>query len=286
MPGHRTGHFYLNPILASLNPIKMKLHYLMILLFAVSVAGCKKKNDKPVIIVTPADFRISGLPGDIKDWNISITSEVKLARLIIKIQPENDFETTYKDTLLYTKNFTYKLQYLIPPSVAGKLLYFSFTAIDEDGNEGLALKQIQVGDELLTEVSGLQFFTRSNPGNNAFDLENLVQTSAFNDSTVRDIEEFTGDSTLQYPVGYWYSPAGGKFVKANTYDYGNATLLSAKNVFDNSIQTDVTDSLVSGDTYIMKLGSMTQNKYVVLKVININDSPGNNFDNYTFNVKK
>lgn len=286
MPGGFLRAFLFEAYLSTTKSLKMKTRIIMLVLLALFTGSCKKKNDKPVVIVTPSDFRISGLPGDVKDWNISVTSEVKLARLIVKIQPENAFETVYKDTLLYTKNFSYKLQYLIPAAYAGKLLYFSFSAIDEDGNEGLALKQIQVGDELLTEYAGLQFFTRSNPSNNAFDLDSLYQTSAFNDSTVRDIQEYAIDSTLQNPTSFWYSPAGGQFVKVNNYDYGNATLLSAKNVYDNSIRVDVTDSIVSGDIYITKLGSNTTNKYVVLKIISVNDNPGNNFDTYTFNVKK
>jgi len=49
---------------------------------------------------------------------------------------------------------------------------------------------------------------------------------------------------------------------------------------------DITDSIVANDVYITKLGSNTTSKYVVLKIISVNDNPGNNFDNYTFNVKK
>ncbi len=286
MPGGFLRAFLFEAYLSTTKSLKMKTRILMLVLLALFTGSCKKKNDKPVVIVTPSDFRISGLPGEVKDWNISVTSEVKLARLIVKIQPENAFETVYKDTFLYTKNFSYKLQYLIPAAYAGKLLYFSFSAVDEDGNEGLALKQIQVGDELLTEYTGLQFLTRSNPGNNAFDLDSLDQTSAFNDSTVRDIQEYATDTTLQYPTALWFSPAGGKFVKANNYDYGNATLLTAKNIYEGSIQMDITDSIVANDVYITKLGSNTTSKYVVLKIISVNDNPGNNFDNYTFNVKK
>jgi hypothetical protein len=264
----------------------MKKNLLITLITLSFLTACKKENDKPVIIVSPSELIQYGNPGDVIDWNISITSDIKLARLIIKVQPVNSFEQVYKDSLLYTKNFSWKLQYLIPQSQAGKLVYFNFTVIDEDGNESVALKEIQVGDELLTETSGLQFFTRSNLSNNAFDLEALLQSSTTSDSTIRDIQEFTQDTTLQSPTSYWFSPAAGKFVKANSYDYGNATLLTAKNLFLGSIQKDVTDSLVAGDIYITKLGSTSVDKYVVLKIISINDSPGNNFDNYTFNVKK
>lgn len=263
----------------------MRISATVLLLSLLFIGACKRKNDKPVIIVTPNDLIQYGDPGDVVDWNISITSEVKLARLIIKIQPENNFEQVYKDTLLYTKNFSWKLQYLVPQSQAGKLVYFNFTVIDEDGNEGVALKQIQVGDKLLTELTGLQFNTRSNPGNNAFDLDAVVATSSFSDSTIRDIQEWATDTTLQTPTYKWFSPAGGKFVYANNYDYANATALTAKNLYIGSTKEDFTDSLIVGNKYITKLGSSTVDKYVVILITGITDGANNN-DVYTFNIKK
>ncbi|MEP7263640.1 MAG: hypothetical protein ABI772_04040 [Bacteroidota bacterium] len=263
----------------------MKISTVVLVLCVLFVGGCKKKNDKPVIIVTPNELIKYGNPGDVVDWNISITSEVKLARLIVKIQPINEYEQVYKDTLLYSKNFSWKLQYLIPQSQAGKTLYFNFTVVDEDGNEGVALKQIQVGDKLLSELTGLQFNTRSNPGNNAFDLEGIVATSSFSDSTIRDIQEYALDTTLQSPTYIWYSPAGGKFVQANNYDYANATALTAQTQFTNSVKEDFTDSLIVGDIYISKLGSTTVDKYMVIRITGITDG-ANNSDVYTFNIKK
>jgi hypothetical protein len=287
MPGITSRAFLFETYLSPFKLKKMKVKIVLILLAVVWVAGCKKKNEKPVVIVTPSELIQYGNPGDVIDWNISVTSEVKLSRLIVKIQPQGEFEQVYKDTLVYAKNFTWKLQYLIPQSQAGKMVYFNFTAIDEDGNEGVALKEVQVGDELLTELTGLQFKTRSNLGNNAFDLEGVVAaSSSTSDSTIRDLQEYVLDTTSQSPAYKWFSPAGGKFVIANTYDYANATALTVKSQYDNSVKDDFTDSLIVGNKYITKLGSTTVDKYVVILITGINDGPGNNSDTYTFSIKK
>jgi hypothetical protein len=264
----------------------MKISKYLVIVVFVAFCSCKKKNEQPIIEITPESIIQYGTPGDVISWNISASSEVKLARFIIKIQPENDFQFTYQDTLLYSKTVSIFFQYKIPPAYAGKLLYFTFTVLDEDGNEAVGLKELSVGDQLLTEYTGLQFFIRSHNGNNAFDLETIAPSSSFNDSTVRDLEEFVTDTTSENPSYFWRSPAGGKFVKANSYDYANATLLSAKNLFDGSIQMDITDSIAADDKYIVRLGSSATEKFVVIKITSITNIPGNNSDVYTFNIKK
>ena len=264
----------------------MKQLFTCCLLFLI-VFSCKKKNDNPVIVVNPYALLQYGNPGEVKDWNISITSDIKLSRLIIYTQIQNDYEQVYKDTSLSSKNLTYKLQYLIPAAAAGKLIYFRFRVIDEDGNEALALKEIQVGDQLLTEFSGLQFNSRRNINNNAFDLELLVpSTVGFSDSTTRDLQEYTSDTASLSPSYFWYSPAGGQLVYANSYDYANATLLSTQQFFNSSTKYSVTDSLVPGNIYITKLGSTSTVKYLVIKVVSVTDASSTNPDYYTFNIKR
>lgn len=238
-------------------------------------------------MVEPQGLIQYGNPGDVITWSISASSEVKLSRFIVKITPENDFETTYKDTGLYSKEFTFLLQYKIPQGYAGKLLYFNFTVIDEDGNSSIGLKELQVGDQLLSEYTGLQFRTISNLSNNAFDIEALAQTSAMDDSTMRDIEEVRDTTISPDEFSYkWFSPAGGKFVKANTYNYGEATLLTAKAIYDGSVPQSITDSIAPQDIFITRLGSTASEKYAVIKVVSINNNPSNINDTYTFNIKK
>jgi hypothetical protein len=264
----------------------MKISKYLVLIVLALFYSCKEKNEKPIIQIEPESLILYGVPGDVISWNISASSEVKLARLLIRIQPENDFQTTYLDTLLYSKTLTLFFQYKIPAAYAGKLIYFNFTVIDEDGNEAVGLKELQVGDQLLTEQTGLQFFIRSHLSNAAFDLEGTQSVASFADSSLRDIQEFTADTLSENPTSKWFSPAGGKFVKANNFDYANATLLSAKNLFDGSIQMDITDSLIPNDILITKLGSNNLEKFVVIKFVSVTNVPGNNLDTYTFNIKK
>ena len=255
-------------------------------LFLLGTA-CKKKNDNPVINITPDELIQYGIPGNIKDWNISITSDIKLSRLIVYTEIQNELEQVYKDSALSTKNFSWKLQYLIPAAAAGKLIYFRFRVIDDDGNETIAVKEISVGDQLLVETGSFQFYTRRNLTNNAFDLENSMATTVgIADSTLRDLQEYTTDTASFTPSYHLFSPAGGKFVYANSFDYGQATFLSTKNFFEGGVSYDVTDSVATNNIYIMKLGSTVTAKYIVIKIVQVTDASGSDPDYYSFKIKK
>jgi hypothetical protein len=251
------------------------------------VSSCKKENNTPVLLITPTALRQTANPEDVVIYNLSVTSNTRLSFFRIYLQPQNSFEVLIHDSSLVTKNFSWKYQYLVPKETAGKLLTFRFNVIDENGTETNVLRQIQVGDVSLVLSTGLEFFSRPNVSNNAFDLENLVQTTAaISDSSLRDLQEYTADTTLQSPVHYWFSPAGGKFVKANTFDFGNASLVSAKNAFESSIQKDVSDSLEINDIYITRIGGISPASYAVIKITGIVDQPGITQDKFVFDVKK
>lgn len=266
-----------------------RLTYLVLLIAISSFYSCKKKINDPIVFISPSDLYQYGNPGDVKLWNVTVTGDAKIVRFMIQTVIENSFVTTFLDTSLSLKEFNYTMQYEIPNAAAGKSVSITFRAFDEEGNEGTNVKGIFVGDKLLTEQSGLEFFTLGRGTNNGFNLETVSQVTVGVDSAIIDLQENTVD-TLENPVYKWKSPAAGQsaFVKANNYDYANATEITSKQVFDASTKQAVTDSLISGDIYITKLGGVTPSKYMVIKIVSIIDeAPGGPaFDRYVFNIKK
>lgn len=254
----------------------------------VLFSACKKKEDTyPIVLPTPSDFRLYAKAGDIVTITINVTSDIQLKEFIIKTQVQNDLVDVYVDTAISNKSFSYLLQYKVPQSAAGKLIYLTYIAYDQDGNEGKNLQQIFVNDVVLDELTGLSFHSGLHTTNNAFDLEALMPvTAGLADSTTRDLQEYITDSTTQGLSYKWKSPARGKFVKANTYNYANATYQTAEALYNVSLPVDITDSLSINDIYVMKLGSTILNKYVVLKITGMVDQPGTDNDTYTFNLKK
>lgn len=267
----------------------MQLKHALILLpilCSVLFFSCKRKNDKPVVLISPYELIQSGNPGDVKAYQIKVESEVALSHFRVFLKLENEYEVLYKDSVLSTKNFAWNFEYKIPQAAAGRTIYFRFSAVDRDGSEGLGVKQIVAGDKPLTENQGVQLFTFANIAKNALNLETLTLESSLSDSSLRDLQEYVTDSAAtDAPTYRWASPAGGKFAKSNTFNYGNATVLTAKQVYGGNIQISPTDSISAGDIFITKTGSATDEKYVVIQVVSINDNPGSNLDSYTLNIK-
>lgn len=252
------------------------------------ISSCKKdKEVYPIVLSTPSDFRLYAKPGDIVSISIKVTSEIQLRQFILKTQIVNELEIVELDSAINNKSFEYYFQYKVPETAAGRLIYLTYIAYDVDGNQGKNLQQIFVSDLTLKETAGLEFHSGFHFTNNAFDLETLLPaTASLTDSTFRDLQSYITDSTIQDLPFYWKSPARGKFVRANNYNYALATLQTAESLYNASLPTDITDSLVVNDIYIMKLGSMVAKKYVVIKITGLVDQPGTDNDLYTFNVKK
>jgi len=274
------------------HPINMKnlksTGILSIFFFIALLAlSCKKENEKPYILISPEELRQFADPGEVVTYNITVKSSEKLNKFRIYLIPENQFETLYLDSNIATSNFSFRFQFQVPSQYTGKLIELRFNAIDEAGNTVDAIRQIQVGDILLTLYTAQQMATYPNLNGNAYNLQLLQnESSSIADSSVRDLQEYSLDTTSQSPSKIWFSPAGGKFVKSNNFDFGNASFGSAKAAFESSIQADFTDSLVPNDIYIHKILRGSSPDYTVIKIVAINDSLGIAGDYYLFDIKK
>ncbi|MCX6297193.1 MAG: hypothetical protein NTX97_14270 [Bacteroidetes bacterium] len=269
---------------------KSRLIFVLLAVFALSITGCKKEDSKPIVSVTPTPLYIYGNVGDLITFCITVNSDVQLSRFSITAQPDNQIPFTLLDTAITTKGTQFNYYYQLPLSLVGKSVVFDFKAEDQNGMTGGAIKRVYIlavptTETILTETSGHRLYSNLSTNPDAYDLEtNSGVFSTVADSTLRDIQDYSGTDTVL--SGLWKSPAGGKFVLFNGFDYANATDSSAIHAYVSGVKLTIINNLQIGDIIITKLGSMTANKYAVIRITDIVDILGKNNDYYEFTIKK
>lgn len=269
--------------------MKIKSLLLTLACFTMVLASsCKRDKDSiPHVNVTPDPLYIYGNIGDLVTFNITVSSDVSLSRFYISQQPDNQVAVTVFDTAVTTKGLTMTYYYRLPAALAGKSVIFEFGAQDENGTVGKEVKRVYIATPVavaLTETSGHRMYSNLSLGQDAYNLETNVPQFSTADSTLRDMQDASGtDTTLSK---HWTSPAGGLFVAYNGFDYANATDISTVNAYDGGVKFSQLSGLAIGDIIITKLGSLTTNKYAVIRITDIVDLPGKNNDYYEFTIKK
>lgn len=266
---------------------------LLVLIFGVIlVSSCKKdKESAPIITLSPSSLAWSAYQGDVVKITVSVQSSANLSRFYITQEPENGIYSTVLDSSVSGTSLKYVFQYVASASLMGKSIFFGFHAVDVnglDGSKGTRVYVLNDTSTVFTETTGHQMYSNGSANPDAYDLElNQPKFSSVVDSTFRDIQDNSGTlATDTVLLRSWKSPAGGKFVKANGFDYANATLTSTKNTYDAGTKLDLLNGIAINDVIITKLGSVTSEKYAVIKVTSIVDAVGKDNDSYIFNIKK
>lgn len=274
-------------------PLKNLIFCVLSALTLVNFTACKKdKLKQPLVQTSPEDLYIYGKTGDVVTVNVNVYSDIALKRFSVTAKLDNSFQSTTLDSAIDAKEFSMAYEYKIPAIAAGKSIIFTYTAVDVDGNKGSDIKRLIVQADtaiVLTETSGHQIFSgKSLNHQDAFDLEtNTVKWSQLPgiDTTSLDIQDFPSDTTSALARS-WISPAHGKFVRFNGFDYPNATNVTVSNAYASGAKLDILDNIQLNDVIIIKLGSVADEKYVVLKITGITDAPGKEYDSYSFSIKK
>jgi len=148
---------------------------------------------------------------------------------------------------------------------------------------------VTLGATVLTETTGHLFYSGNSTthSESAFDLQDRVQVLYTTDSTRRDIQD-SPPSGIGEDIGRrWISPAGGRLVSANSFNYANATDVALRNAFESSLPLQELSGIASGDIILTRLGSQPANTsyYVAMRVTEVIDEPGTDNDRYMFNMK-
>ena len=265
---------------------------LVLLALAICTASsCEDPASQPLVDIEPSALNLQADVNEVLDFAIKVIGENQLSKFQIKIKPDNDFTTTLFDSSLITKAFNYNFQYRIPAKFASQSVIFEFNAYDIEGNLGQNFRRINVTKDTsiaLIETAGHLMYSSSSTKSNAYNLENNTPLfSSLADSTSMDLLDFTLNSSDTLSRS-WVSPAKGKMVRFNGFDYANATDLTVRTAFEAGAKLDKIDDIQDGDIILTKLNNVSSGKelYLALRITTVSDAAGNENDSYLFNIKK
>ena len=258
--------------------------------------SCKKDKDpnKPLVFVAPEPLYVFAKVNDVVSFNITISSEAGLKSFEItsKIDDGKSFTQTEMEVSFSGEGSSTELfEYVAPLAAQGSSVIFTFIAVDVEGQRTtvgrrLWVEEQPVGPIFLNETSGHMMYSKNSSNADSYNLETgMAVFSTLNDSTERDIEDFPLSDTTDMLSLSWVSPAGGKFVKFNGFNYANATDSLLIDGYTSGAKFSKVDNLVVGDIILTKLGGTVTPNYVVIKITQINDPDSTNLDYYMFNVK-
>lgn len=252
-----------------------------------------KKDDKaaPIVLITPAPQHIYASVGDLVTFGISISTTAQLSKVVVRAQLDNELPVKMLDSTVTTAGTTFNFYYRIPANTEGKSVLITFQAVDENNMSSTNFKRIYISAAavsqaiILTETAGHMMYSNTSINHDAYNLEtNTGELSLTADTASRDIQDYSGANTTLSKE--WRSPAGGKFVLFNSFDYANATDSTAINAYTTGVKYSVLTNLAVGDIIITKLGSVSTSKYAVIRITDINDVAGKDNDYYEFKIKK
>lgn len=254
--------------------------------FAILLFSCKK-DDPPIITVSPSGTQINVDPGDLTEFSVELAAgDFELRNVVITAKPHGGVTSVLLDSTIYGKEAQFFYVYEAPFGVSDVVL--TFTIYDEEGNKNATVRRMMIsGTNLLTENSGFDLFSKyATSAVNAFNIGDLtsLQLGADPDSANIDLVEFddTDDGELNNALT---SYSGIKFVRNNSFNYPEATQQSALNTFSSSTPLAIVDNITVNDILITEYDTINH-LFAVVKITAISNQAGSSTDKYSFNVKK
>ncbi|MBK8497605.1 MAG: hypothetical protein IPL52_02010 [Flavobacteriales bacterium] len=266
---------------------------LLVLIIAGLLIFCKKENKIPLLLVQPTDRDIDVTSGQVTSFLIEGRSDnSNLTRLVITSKRNNGFTVTVKDSTLAGDRFLWNWEFVVAHATANYTEFYMFTLFDAEGETMSTSRTLYVtlGETLLTETSGHIFYSRNSGVHpeSAFDLQDRVQVIYTADSTLRDLQDNPANGSTTELSRSWISPANGRMLRYNGFDYANATDISLKNAYTTGIPLQQIDNIQVGDIILTRLGSLPANTshYAAIRVTGLVDDAGTaDEDRYIFNLK-
>jgi hypothetical protein len=265
-----------------------KITISILILLLVLLISCKKKLEEAVILLTPFELVIADVhPSEVVSFTVDCQSPTEMKQFTVASRVEGSFTRTELDTLISGERFYMRFEYQVPDLIESAQIILEFTLSDIFGNIVTNAKIIEVvaTAKYLKETAGHELFSGNSGKQNAYDLHDGVPLyMKLADSAIIHIADTSNSNVL---LKRWVSPAGLKFVKFNGFDYANCTNLSVRNSYDAGIKTEFVDNITVGDIFLTRTNlTGTAEEYVAVKIVNIIDDTGSEWDRYIFNLKK
>ncbi len=265
--------------------------FLLSVLTSIFFFGCKKNKDtSSVLFITPANIVLNYPMGEVVTFTVAANDPAGLSNLTISYKKSGTFSQTILDsTLSGRQGFSLNCEYKIPIQATAYTmdLYFNFTNKNGTLLSGARRINVFVNNDSLTEYSGNVFYSKKSGQQDSYNLINrIAEYSSSTPVSVRDVQNDGKYDSSDSLARSWVSPAGGKFVRFNGYDYTHATSASAVNTYSSGVKVDTIRNLQQGDILFTKVTKNNVDSYMVLKLTSIIDLAGASNDTYIFSIKK
>lgn len=260
---------------------------ILTILLIVLFTGCITNEDESKVTIY---YKI---PTEKLYWGdkIEIQIEATTKNQYLKKFTVHSFDTQYgkitlKDTIPDKKTLKYTHIYTIPPFNKDSInIKFLFEAIDDENNIQQNSCELTVFSQstVLSEKTGYSMYSAKSGKPDTFSLKNLQTIFyAIADSALTDIYNYDNPEILNEDMSReWRSRTNICFIKNNSFNYMEATDISVKSTYLNSVKQPVVKNLSNDD--IILIGR--EKAYGVIKIINIYDEPGSDNDRILFNLK-
>lgn len=264
---------------------------LIVLAGAAIFTSCKKDETTPAPTISVTNnktaYAITATADTAITFNVTVSAEGKIDQFTIKktvgsTTTSYGSPTGFSGETSYTYNFseTFHATDTYPIS-------FTFKVVDKDAQEASITVTIEKINSpsttpLNTEITSGKIWNLIGPKEGAWDLVNNVGVSSSEPDANKDMKNTT--TVNDGWKNEWTSMNGTMFVKANSYDYNNATLEAAVAAYNAGTPSTTVTNPAVGDIYIAKLRG--GNTYVVIKVTNIDVTANDNLDKIEFSYKK
>ncbi|MEN9347193.1 MAG: hypothetical protein RLZZ77_704 [Bacteroidota bacterium] len=263
-----------------------KAHLFLFFGLTLLLFSCKK-DDPPIISVSPSGSQINVDPGDLTEFNVELKAgDFELRNVVITAKPTGGVTSVLLDSTVYGKEAQFFYVYEAPFGTSDVIL--TFTIYDEEGNKNATARRMMIsGTNLLSENSGFELYSKyATSAINAFNIGDLtsLQLGADPDSIHIDLVEYdeTDDGELNYALT---SYSGIKFVRNNSFNYPEATQQSAYNTYSSSTALSIVDNISVNDILITEYDTINH-LFAVVKITAITNQTASSSDKYTFNLKK
>lgn len=259
---------------------------ILVILASFIFIGCNKDNEETNegITITPVDNYFEKQPGNVINFTVKFESRKELVKYRITEIIDNSNSTTIKEQNISGKNYLDWFDYTVPQfsDYGSHDIKLTFSAFDINGNSMNRAKVIYVNitERILTEYSGNNMYSSLSNQFNAYDL--ITSTPKYSSDSTSHIIDLSVTNPTDTLSRKWASPYGIKFVKHNSFDYGNATDLTVQNAYNSGIKNDTLRNIATDDIILTKIN----NSYIALKLIYVIDDPGKTNDKYIFSIKR
>ncbi|HET6245914.1 MAG: hypothetical protein H0V01_15225 [Bacteroidetes bacterium] len=269
-----------------------KYSLVAILLIFISVS-CKKQKDSPALLfISPTTNHYDGFISEVLRFDISGSSNTALANFKVTVKEGNSFSQTVFDTTLSTPKYNSSFEYKIPSNAQGSNILLTFILTDDQGNQTKMGKTLSVFLTIKNpeESTGHEMFSALSTKNDAYNLisRTPLYSVSESESNLHLKDDTEQDPSMNYLLGKrWISPAGLKFVRFNEFDYANATYIDLKNAYEAGNKKDFVDFVSNADIILTRFpDSKPDEGYIAIKVVQVIEQGGADFDRYIFNFKK